>query len=91
MKSLILENLEQPAELERLYRQDPEKFKRTFPLVFKEHPNLTILKVWHERLNFELANDTRTEPDVKWYNSKPDGRFGYESNCICVLGKDYDK
>jgi hypothetical protein len=66
MENLISENLEQPAELERLYRQSPEKFRRAFPLVFKEHQNLTILKVWHERLSFDMANDEKIEPVVKW-------------------------
>lgn len=66
MENLISENLEQPAELERLYRQNPEKFRRAFPTVFKEHHNLTILKVWQERLSFDRANDERNEPDAKW-------------------------
>lgn len=64
MKNLISENLEQPAELERLYRQEPEKFTRAFPKVFKENQNLTILKVWHERLNFDMTRDAMTEPDA---------------------------
>lgn len=62
---LISENLDQPAELERLYRQAPEKFSRAFPVVFKEHQNLTILKVWHERLNFDMPKDESMEPDAK--------------------------
>ncbi len=65
-RTLISKNFEQPAELEKLYRQEPEKFKRAFPTVFKEHPNVTILKVWHERLNFDLPKDEVTEPDVMW-------------------------
>ena len=66
MENLIAENLEQPAELERLYRQEPEKFTRAFPEVFRENQKLTILKVWHERLNFDLTRDERIEPDAKW-------------------------
>ena len=66
MKNLISENLEQPAELERLYRQEPEKFNRAFSEVFKENQNLTILKVWHERLNFDLSKDKTMEADTKW-------------------------
>ncbi len=62
--SLILENLDQPAELERLYQQAPEQFSRAFPSVFKDHQNLTILKVWHERLNFNIPE--RMEPETKW-------------------------
>lgn len=65
-RNLISENLEQPAELEKLYRQAPEKFRSAFPVVFKEHPDLTILKVWHARLNFDMPKDKATEPDVKW-------------------------
>lgn len=66
MENLISKNLEQPAELERLYRQEPEKFRRAFPEVFKENQHLTILKVWHERLNFDMTRDERMEPDAKW-------------------------
>lgn len=65
-RSLISENLEKPRELERLYRQAPEKFSRAFPVVFKENQNLPILKVWHERLNFDMPTDETMEPDVKW-------------------------
>ncbi|ODA39460.1 DUF4153 domain-containing protein [Desulfosporosinus sp. BG] len=66
MENIISENLEQPAELERLYRQEPEKFIRAFPEVFRKNQNLTILKVWHERLNFDMTRDERMEPDAKW-------------------------
>jgi len=66
MENFISKNLEQPAELERLYRQEPEKFIRAFPEVFKENQNLTILKVWRERLNFDMTRDERMEPDAKW-------------------------
>jgi len=65
MENLITKNLEQPFELERLYRQQPEKFMKAFPEVFKENQNLTILKVWHERLNFDMTKDERIEPDAK--------------------------
>ncbi|EGW41792.1 DUF4153 domain-containing protein [Desulfosporosinus sp. OT] len=66
MKNLIFENLKQPAELERLYRQEPEKFIRAFPEVFNENQNLTILKVWHERLYFDLSRNEKMEADTKW-------------------------
>ena len=65
-KTLITENLEKPGELERIYRQSPERFRRAFPEVFKENQQLTILKVWHERLNYDLPKDELMEPDVKW-------------------------
>lgn len=66
MKNLILKNLDQPAELERLYRQEPEKFSRAFSEVFKENENLTILKVWHERLNFDKTMNQGMESEAHW-------------------------
>jgi len=66
MENLISENLEQPAELERLYRHEPENFMRAFFEVFKENQNQIILKVWHERLNFDLPRDEEMEADTKW-------------------------
>lgn len=65
-KKSILKNLDHPAELERLYREDPEKFKRAFPLIFEANKNLTILQVWHARLSFDIENDEKLEPNVKW-------------------------
>lgn len=66
MENLISENLEQPAELERLYRQEPEGFIRAFSQVFKENQNLIILQVWQERLNFDRTRNKRLEPDAQW-------------------------
>lgn len=66
MENFISENLDRPAELERLYRQEPDKFIRAFSEVYKENQNLTILKVWHERLNFEMPRDEKMEADPKW-------------------------
>ncbi|AET69908.1 hypothetical protein Desor_4499 [Desulfosporosinus orientis DSM 765] len=66
MENLISENIEQPAELERLYRQEPERFIRAFPQVFKEHQDLIILKVWQERLNYNSTRNESLESDAKW-------------------------
>ncbi|KGK86292.1 membrane protein [Desulfosporosinus sp. HMP52] len=66
MKNFISENLEQPAELERYYRQEPEKFIKAFPEVLRENQNLTILKVWQERLNFDMPRDEQMETDTRW-------------------------
>ena len=66
MENLISENLAQPAELEKLYRQEPERFIRAFAQVFKENQNLIILQVWQERLNFDRARPERPEPGAQW-------------------------
>jgi hypothetical protein len=49
----VRENLENPAELERLFREDAEAFQVAFESVFAENPDVIVLKVWHERLHFQ--------------------------------------
>ncbi|MGV0026535.1 hypothetical protein [Phormidesmis priestleyi] len=49
----IRESLENPAELERLFREDSEAFQVAFESVFAENPDAIVLKVWHERLHFQ--------------------------------------
>ncbi|KAM3104845.1 hypothetical protein, partial [Phormidesmis sp. 146-33] len=49
----IQENLENPAELERLFREDAEAFRVAFESVFAENPDAIVLKVWQERLHFQ--------------------------------------
>jgi hypothetical protein len=53
MKEEITNNLDNPKQLEKLYRENKTTFKRAFNTLFidiKEHPTAQI---WHERLNFE--------------------------------------
>lgn len=66
MENIICKNLDQPAELERLYRHEPEKFIIAFSEVFKENQDLTILKVWDERLNFDRPRDEKMDAVTKW-------------------------
>jgi hypothetical protein len=48
----ILELLDQPQELEALYRQDPQSFGDSFGQAFREVPDSTILRVWRARLEY---------------------------------------
>jgi hypothetical protein len=53
MKEEITNNLDNPKQLEKLYRENKTTFRRAFNTLFidiKEHPTAQI---WHERLNFE--------------------------------------
>jgi len=52
MKDEILANLENPAELERLYRADKPTFKRAFNSLSPEVKDNKLAAFWHERLNF---------------------------------------
>lgn len=52
MKDEILSNLDNPGQLERLYRTDKSTFKRVFNVLYPELGNNTLAGFWNERLNF---------------------------------------
>jgi hypothetical protein len=52
MNNLIFENLDQPHELEKLYRNEPDLFKQTLSYAIEQFPDSQVLAVWHARLNF---------------------------------------
>jgi hypothetical protein len=54
----VIENMENPRELERLYRKDPKAFKTLFLHAWESHPHSSILSVWNERLNFKEREQT---------------------------------
>jgi hypothetical protein len=53
MKNLILSKLEQPVELEKLYRKNKSEFKASFNSVYSEIRGKGNADYWHARLNFE--------------------------------------
>jgi hypothetical protein len=53
MKEEIIKSMDNPAQLEKLYRQNRTTFRREFNLVYpglKENP---LARFWHERINYE--------------------------------------
>lgn len=63
MEHNILSNLNNPAQLERLYRSDKSGFKRTFNSLYPHHRENTLFAYWNERLNF-------TGDELSWGTSK---------------------
>ncbi|QHT70035.1 hypothetical protein GXP67_27015 [Rhodocytophaga rosea] len=59
MKEEILSNLDNPGQLERLYRTDKPTFKRTFKALYPELNNNTLVSFWYERLNY-------TSEEISW-------------------------
>ena len=53
MKEEIKNHLEQPRELEKLYRDNKTGFKKAFDLLFPEIEQNIAAQIWNERLNFE--------------------------------------
>ena len=53
MKNQIIENMNNPKELERMYRIDSETFIEDFNDAWKSHPESEVLAVWNQRLNYQ--------------------------------------
>jgi len=63
MKDEIISNLDNPGQLERLYRADKPTFKRAFKALYPELKDNTLVGFWNERLNF--GNE-----EISWGTSK---------------------
>ena len=56
----IAENLDNPAELERLFRENPEAFQVAFESVFVGNPDAIVVEAWHERLHFQPVQSNQS-------------------------------
>jgi hypothetical protein len=63
MKEKILSNLENPEQLERLYRADKPTFKRAFNALYPELRHHSLAEFWNARLN--LAKE-----EISWGTNK---------------------
>jgi len=63
MKDQILSNMDNPSQLEKLYREDKLTFKQAFNALYPELPDNKLAGFWHERLNYENAG-------ISWGTSK---------------------
>ena len=52
MKNLIIENLNNPAILEKLYRSDKLGFEQSFNVLYPEFKEQPIVQYWNERINY---------------------------------------
>ena len=55
MKSDILHNLDNPRQLEKLYREDASSFKKEFNQIYPGQQDKASLAFWNERLNYEAT------------------------------------
>ena len=55
MKTDILHNLDNPRQLEKLYREDASSFKKEFNQIYPDQQDKASLAFWNERLNYEAA------------------------------------
>ena len=55
MRTEILNNLDNPRQLEKLYREDASSFKKEFNQIYPGQQDNASLAFWNERLNYEAA------------------------------------
>jgi len=53
MKVEIINSLNNPKNLEKLYRENKVMFKKSFDMIFPDIQDNITAKIWNERLNFE--------------------------------------
>lgn len=58
INNLIIKNIDNPHELERMFRIDPKAFKKSFSHAWEQNPDSQILAAWYERLNFKETAHT---------------------------------
>ncbi|MDO7788166.1 DUF4153 domain-containing protein [Desulforamulus aquiferis] len=58
ISKLIIENIANPHELERMYRKEPETFKKSISCALGKKPDSQVLTVWYERLYFKEPANT---------------------------------
>lgn len=63
MKKEILESLDTPRQLEKLYRENKAAFKKSFEQLYQEREKTALMEAWHERLNYE-------QEEISWGSEK---------------------
>jgi hypothetical protein len=62
LNNKIIENIANPHELEKMYRNDPEAFKKSFLYAWEQNPDSQVLAVWHKRLYFNETSNSEKIP-----------------------------
>jgi len=63
MRNEILNHLDDPKQLEKLYQYNKTSFKAEFNLLFPEHNENKLLQYWDERLNYQGS-------EISWGSKK---------------------
>ncbi len=61
MKNEIIININNPKQLEKLYRDNPSVFVHAFNAAYEEIKSLPAAQTWNERLNY-------TQEHTNWAN-----------------------
>ena len=63
MREDILNSLDNPKQLEKLYRSHTSLFKREFNSLHPQLPDTKLIECWNERLNYE-------QPEISWGSNR---------------------
>src|SRR5215212_5279596 len=63
MREAILKHLDNPGQLEKLYRDNKTAFKKEFNFIYPDIREQTTARIWNERLNFEST-------EISWGSSR---------------------
>lgn len=65
----IIPVINDPHELEKLFRKDPEVFKRLFDEAWEQNPDSQVLAAWNERLHY--VEGEYNQEEVTAYTANP--------------------
>jgi len=63
--NIIIENIDNPHELEKMFRKDPEAFVKSFSYAWEQNPDSQVLAFWYERLHFKDTATTETASSLR--------------------------
>lgn len=67
MKAKIIENLNNPSALEKLYRSDKNNFERAFKAIYENDPTNNTLEIWKARLQYkEISKSLYSKNEFGW-------------------------
>ncbi|HMQ79671.1 MAG TPA: hypothetical protein PKE39_10005 [Ignavibacteria bacterium] len=75
MKQKIIENIENPQVLERLYREDKSGFTNEFMGLYPEFKDSPLAQFWQIRLQGEILTEGKEEDLPDTQNITPAGKF----------------
>ncbi len=76
----LLEKIDEPGELEKLYQNNKAAFKKEFNLIYPDVQDRKLAAFWHERLNYEDA-------EISWGSKRELGMVIFASLLAGLIAK----
>ena len=67
MKAKIIENINNPSALEKLYRSDKNNFEKAFEAIYEHEPTNNTFEIWKARLQYkEISKSLYSKNEFGW-------------------------